>query len=76
MCEGVSKQTPDLKILHPLPRFEIPGSATLERIGDINNLREREREREREGMSSEVSLACHTYCNTGRPFIIVISDDP
>ena len=28
MCEGASKQTPDLKILPPPPRFEIPGSAT------------------------------------------------
>ena len=31
MCEGASKQTPDLKILprrDPPPRFEIPGSAT------------------------------------------------
>ena len=33
MCEGASKQTPDLRILPrrdhaPLPRFEIPGSAT------------------------------------------------
>ena len=32
MCEGASKQTPDLKILprrdRAPPRFEIPGSAT------------------------------------------------
>ena len=33
MCEGASKQTPDLKILPrrdhaPTPRFELPGSAT------------------------------------------------
>ena len=31
MCEGASKQTPDLKILprrDRAPRFEIPGSAT------------------------------------------------
>ena len=31
MCEGASKQTPDLKILprreRPPPHFEIPGSA-------------------------------------------------
>ena len=49
MCEEASKQTPDLKILTPPPCFEIPGSATLERIGDIINLRESERERERAG---------------------------
>ena len=24
----------------------------------------------------EDSLACHTYCDTGHPFIIVISEDP
>ena len=32
MCEGASKQTPDLKILprrDRAPRFEIPGSATV-----------------------------------------------
>ena len=28
MCEGASKQTPDLKILPRPPHFEIPGSAT------------------------------------------------
>ena len=28
MCEVASKQTPDLKIPTPNPRFEIPGSAT------------------------------------------------
>ena len=27
-------------------------------------------------MSSEGSLACHTYCDTGHPFIIVITKDP
>ena len=27
-------------------------------------------------MNSEGSLACHTYCNTGHPFIMVISEDP
>ena len=27
-------------------------------------------------LSSEGSLACHTYCDTGHPFIIVISEDP
>ena len=27
-------------------------------------------------LSSEGSLACHTYCDTGHPFIKVISDDP
>ena len=27
-------------------------------------------------LSSEGSLACHTYCDTGRPFIMVISKDP
>ena len=43
MCEGASKQTPDLKILPsrdrpptptppPPPRFEIPGSATVHPI--------------------------------------------
>ena len=26
--------------------------------------------------SSEGSLACHTYCDTGNPFIMVISEDP
>ena len=26
--------------------------------------------------SSEGSLACHTYCDMGHPFIIVISEDP
>ena len=36
MCEGASKQTPDLKILPPrdrAPRFEIPGSAIGDRWG-------------------------------------------
>ena len=32
MCEGASKQTPDLKILLRPPRFEIPGSATADRV--------------------------------------------
>ena len=27
-------------------------------------------------LSSEDSFAYHTYCNTGHPFITVISDDP
>ena len=27
-------------------------------------------------LSSEGSLACHTYCGKGHPFIMVISDDP
>ena len=27
-------------------------------------------------LSSEGSLACHTYCDTGHPFIMVISEDP
>ena len=27
-------------------------------------------------LSSEGSLACHTYCDTGDPFIMVISEDP
>ena len=27
-------------------------------------------------LSSEGSLTCHTYCYTGQPFIIVISEDP
>ena len=27
-------------------------------------------------LSNEGSLACHTYCDTGRPFIMVISEDP
>ena len=26
-------------------------------------------------LSSEGSLACHTYCDTGQPFIMVISED-
>ena len=26
--------------------------------------------------SSEISFACHTFCDTGRPFIMVISEDP
>mgnify|MGYP003690142205 CR=1 FL=1 len=28
------------------------------------------------GMSSQGSLACHTYCDTGHPFKMVISEDP
>ena len=27
-------------------------------------------------LSSEGSLTCHTYCDTGLPFIMVISEDP
>ena len=27
-------------------------------------------------MSSEGSLTCHTHCNTGLPFVMVISEDP
>ena len=27
-------------------------------------------------LSSEGSLACHIYCDTGHPFIMVISEDP
>ena len=27
-------------------------------------------------LNSEHSLACHTYCDTGHPFIMVISEDP
>ena len=27
-------------------------------------------------VSSEGSLTCHTYCDTGQPFIMVISKDP
>ena len=27
-------------------------------------------------LSSEVSLACHIYCDMGHPFIMVISEDP
>ena len=27
-------------------------------------------------LSSEGSLACHTYCDTGHLFIMVISEDP
>ena len=27
-------------------------------------------------LSSEGSLACHTYCDTGHPFILVLSEDP
>ena len=27
-------------------------------------------------LSCEGSLACHTYCDTGHPFIMVISEDP
>ena len=27
-------------------------------------------------LSSEGSLACHTYCETGHPFIMVIDEDP
>ena len=27
-------------------------------------------------LSSEGSLACHTYCDTGHPCILVISEDP
>ena len=26
--------------------------------------------------SSDDSLACHAYCDTGHPFIMVISEDP
>ena len=29
-----------------------------------------------EQLSSEGSLACHIYCDTGHPFIMVISEDP
>ena len=27
-------------------------------------------------LSSEGSLACHTYCDTGHPFIMAIFEDP
>ena len=27
-------------------------------------------------LSSEGSFVCHTYCDTGHPFMIVISEDP
>ena len=27
-------------------------------------------------LSSEISLACNTYCDTGHPFIMIISEDP
>ena len=27
-------------------------------------------------LTSEGSLACHTYCDTGHPFIMVITEDP
>ena len=27
-------------------------------------------------LSSEGSLACHTFCDKGHPFIMVISEDP
>ena len=27
-------------------------------------------------LSNEVSLACHTYCDTGHPFMMVISENP
>ena len=27
-------------------------------------------------LSSEGSLTCHTYCDPGHPFIMVISEDP
>ena len=27
-------------------------------------------------LSSEGSLTCHTYCDTGLPFIMLISEDP
>ena len=27
-------------------------------------------------LSCEGSLACHTYCDTGHPFVIVISENP
>ena len=27
-------------------------------------------------LSNESSLACHTYCNTGYPFLMVISENP
>ena len=27
-------------------------------------------------LSNEGSVACHTYCDTGQPFIMVISEDP
>ena len=27
-------------------------------------------------LSSEGSLMCHTYCDTGHPFVMVISEDP
>ena len=27
-------------------------------------------------LTSEGSLACHTYCDTGHPFIMVIPEDP
>ena len=27
-------------------------------------------------LSIEGSVACHTYCNTGHPFIMLISEDP
>ena len=27
-------------------------------------------------LGSDVSLLCHTYCDTGHPFIMVISEDP
>ena len=27
-------------------------------------------------LNSEGSLACHTYCDTGHPFIMIISEDP
>ena len=27
-------------------------------------------------LGSEGALACHTYCDTGHPFIMVIYEDP
>ena len=27
-------------------------------------------------LSSDVSLACHIFCDTGLPFIMVISEEP
>ena len=32
--------------------------------------------RHSKSLSSEGSLACHTYCDTGHPFILVISENP
>ena len=68
----VSKFVCLVECIVPLENFHSYGDVTIagEGLQILTNARHSWQ------LSSEGSLTCHTYCDTGLPFVMVISEDP